>query len=313
MLRIVADLIPLFDSPDGARVVLGGDMNITTCTPPSTPELRCYESVLKAVESLGLKNVAETAVERPPQIENCLCGAPACSHLRTFGDNPGHQLDWLFATDQLAGRCRRLRIDRRFEYSLSDHAPVIAEFNIPFGIPARPWDPDSFVQELGFRHGAAARKVAEEIIAWAQRKDFQIKSKHPYASLDRLPISEGPDPELWVQLDLRYPDRIGYTVSLRANGTVRLQFKYMRVPPFNTIEARKRMYDAVAALPGVSVKENLNGLPSFSMAALDAGDNLERLIRILEDAVDRMVESHKRSAGSNDSHAAPGRPEPGLT
>ena len=54
MLRIVADLIPLFDSPDGARIVLGGDMNVTTCTLPSTPELRRYEAILRAVESLGL-------------------------------------------------------------------------------------------------------------------------------------------------------------------------------------------------------------------------------------------------------------------
>jgi hypothetical protein len=30
MLRIVADLIPLFDSPEGERVVLGGDLNVTT-------------------------------------------------------------------------------------------------------------------------------------------------------------------------------------------------------------------------------------------------------------------------------------------
>ena len=135
MLRVVADLIPLFDLSEGERVVLGGDMNVTTSTPPSTPELRRYEAVLKAVEALGLRNLAETATERPPQLENCLCGASSCHHLRTFGDNPGSQLDWLFATPELAQRCRRLRVETGQASSLSDHAPVIAEFKSRSGFP----------------------------------------------------------------------------------------------------------------------------------------------------------------------------------
>jgi len=50
-------------------------------------------------------------------------------------------------------------------------------------------------------------------------------------------------------------------------------------------------------LPGVKVEERLTGRPSFPMAALAVGDNLERLIRILDNAVDKMVESHKRNSG----------------
>jgi hypothetical protein len=80
----------------------------------------------------------------------------------------------------------------------------------------------------------------------------------------------------------------------------------MTAPPFDAIEGRKRMYDAIAALPGVSVEERLTGRPSFPMAPLAVGDNLERFLRILEDAVDQMVESHKRSANSNE-------PEPILS
>ena len=165
MLRIVADLIPLFDSPEGERVVLGGDMNVTTAAAPSA-ELRRYEAILKAVESLGLLNLAETAVARPPQFENCLCGVASCHHLRTYGDNPGTQLDWLFATPELARRCQHLRIEYDRTASLSDHAPVIAEFEIPLGIPAQLWDPESFVREVGIRQGEASSHVAEEIIAW---------------------------------------------------------------------------------------------------------------------------------------------------
>jgi hypothetical protein len=60
------------------------------------------------------------------------------------------------------------------------------------------------------------------------------------------------------------------------------------------------MYDAVAALPGVFVEERLTGRPSFPISALATGDNLGRFIKILEDAVDQMVESHKRSSSSSD-------------
>jgi len=207
MLRIIADLIPLFDSPDGERVVLGGDMNVTTATSPSTPELRRYEAILKAVESLGLLNLVETAAERPPQLENCLCGASSCHHLRTYGEKPGSQLDWLFATPELARRCRRLRVDYEAAALLSDHAPIVADFDIPLGIPTRHGDPETFVHEVGIRNGAASSEVAEEIIAWAQRKHLQMRDYHPYAALDRLPTSRDSDPELWVQPHAQH-DRI---------------------------------------------------------------------------------------------------------
>jgi hypothetical protein len=69
----------------------------------------------------------------------------------------------------------------------------------------------------------------------------------------------------------------------------------MSVARFDGFEARKRIYDAVAALPGLGLKKNLNGLRSFKMATLDAGYNLDQFIRILEDMVDQMVEAHKRS------------------
>ena len=205
MLRIVADLIPLFDSPEGERVVLGGDLNVTTAASPST-ELRRYEAILNAVESLGLRNLVETAAERPPQLENCACGASSCHHLRTYG---GGQLDWLFATPELAQRCRRLRVEYGQCASLSDHAPIIADFEIPLGIPTRHWDPDSFVQEVGIRHGAAAIRVAEEIIAWAQRMHVQIKEQHAYASLDRLPRQWVPSLSSGFSLTFNIPNALG--------------------------------------------------------------------------------------------------------
>lgn len=173
MLRIIADLIPLFDSKDGQRVVLGGDFNITTATRPNTVELIRYEAILKAIESLGLVNLAETDAERPLPPANCPCGQPNCRHLHTFGES---QLDWLYATPELARRCQRIRVERLAIPDLSDHAPIIAEFDIPPYLPDNTWDTESFVKELALRHGHNIAQIAEELIAWALRKHNELNA-----------------------------------------------------------------------------------------------------------------------------------------
>ena len=54
MFRVIADLIPLFDSRDGRRVILGGDFNITMQLAPTT-RLNCLdtEQSSSAIESSG--------------------------------------------------------------------------------------------------------------------------------------------------------------------------------------------------------------------------------------------------------------------
>ena len=131
MLRIVADLIPLFDSPEGERVVLGGDLNVTTAASPST-ELRRYEAILKAVGVARTAKPGRDSGRAASQLENCACGASSCHHLRTYG---GGQLDWLFATPELAQRCRRLRVEYGQCASLSDHAPIIANLEFHSAFP----------------------------------------------------------------------------------------------------------------------------------------------------------------------------------
>ena len=56
---------------------------------------------------------------------------------------------------------------------------------------------------------------------------------------------------------------------MSAKGLITLQFKNMKAAPFDTVEARKRMYDAIVALPGVSVEERLTGV--ISRFSLDHG------------------------------------------
>jgi hypothetical protein len=298
MFRIVADLIPLFDSPYGDRVVLGGDFNITTATSQGAPEFKRYDAILRAVESLGLRNVVETAAVRPPQLEACACGASACHHLWTFGGPPGSQLDWLFATPELAHRCRLLEVERAGSSELSDHAPVIADFDLPPSTPDREWDPASFVAEVGARHGDPAGRIAEEIVAWAERKHHSLQRHgYPIAALDRLPTSTGADPELWVQVDLRRPEGLAYTISITAKGRVVVQFQHMRAPPFETPDKRRPLWSASNQLPAVELPEKLHGRPSFPIEALVHDDNLPRFLRILDEVVEAVIQSHEKESG----------------
>src|SRR5262249_46754185 len=153
------------DSRDGEHVVLGGDFNVTTATKPDTPELPRYRAILHAIESLGLVNLASLDLDsRPQPVEGCSCGETACRHFRTFGGNPGSQLDWLYATPALARRCTRLRVDCNVLGSLSDHAPVIADFAIGPLQTSRVVDPESFLAVLGQQCDAESLRVAEQLI-----------------------------------------------------------------------------------------------------------------------------------------------------
>lgn len=294
MLRIVADLIPLFDSPHGEHVVLGGDFNLTTMASPETPELRRYDAIIRAVEALGLRNLVETAAERPAQIENCRCGAAECHHIRTFTPTGG-QLDFLFATPELARRCVKLRLEEELTRELSDHVPIVAELALPLGRSYEKWDPDTFVEEVAKRHGAEVGHVAGAIVAFAQGKHERLRRQgKAYAVLDRLPTSTGPEPELWVQLDLRHAEGLAYTVSLTAGGNVIVQFQHMREPPFDTEAGRRELWREINSIPGVTLEDRLNGRPWFPMQAITQEDRLEQFLTILDRCVDRIADQHVR-------------------
>jgi len=299
ILRFIADLTPLFDSPAGERVILGGDFNLTTSVSPSLPALPRYEAIFGALESLGLQNVAETAQERSPPPEDCPCGVAECIHLKTFEKGLGPQLDWLFATPELARRCRQLRAEWDRTRGLSDHAPIVAEFDLPPRAAEREWDPDSFVQETAIRAGPAAGRVAAKIVTWARRKHDELQQAgRTHATLARLPTSVGEIPDLWVQIGLRDRSGPAYTVSMTADGKLVVQFQYMRFPPFDTEEGRKYLWAKLAELPNVWLDERLSGRPWFRMEALDRGDNLERFLAILDWVVENVVDKEEaRSAG----------------
>lgn len=68
--------------------------------------------------------------------------------------------------------------------------------------------------------------------------------------------------------------------------------------PFDSEEGRRALWAAIDALPGVRLDERLTGRPWFSMEVLPEGDDLERFLRILEDAVDQMVRHFEARDGT---------------
>jgi len=149
LLRVVADLVPLFDSLDGRRVVLGGDLNMTTAT--KDEELPRYRAIFAAIESLGLENLFVAAKQRPARLAGCECDlGDACFHVRTHRNASvvgtpreavGSHLDYLFASPDLARCCTRVRLeDDASVWESSDHCPVVAEFEIPPAPTFPEWD-----------------------------------------------------------------------------------------------------------------------------------------------------------------------------
>lgn len=293
MFRVVADLIPLFDSRDGARVVLGGDFNLSTAVHPNTPELPRYRAVLAAVESLGLINLAATAADCPDPMPSCPCGADDCCHVRTYGNDPGRQLDWLFATPELARRCARLRVDHTVLGTLSDHAPLIAEFQVPALGANQVVDRDSFLKELGIRAGPQSALIAEELVEWALHKHAEMDRLGRRApTLDRLPAEPRNPPELWFQLD-RLSSRdarnlLQWTFSIKADGRVVVQFKYMS-SPFDTEEAREELRSKINRIAGVTLEKKLKGQPSFPLISLEKSERRQQFQCVFSDMIDETV------------------------
>ena len=297
LFRVIADLIPLFDSGDGRRVILGGDFNVTTSTRPDTPELPRYRAILSGIESLGLVNLATTAKVRPHPMPGCPCGADDCRHVRTFGANSGTQLDWLFATKELARRCTRLRVDHNVMGTMSDHAPLVAEFRVPQLQGSGVVDPDSFVKELAVRAGPECARIAEELIAWAHWKHAELdRWDRKAVSFDRLPTRDGDPPEIWFQLDKGRPGRaknlLQWTFSIKADGRVVVQFRWMAAP-FKELNSREELWSDLCRIEGVTLGENLTGKPSFPLQALARSEIREQFQQVFSKMIDKTLQGKR--------------------
>lgn len=290
MLRIIADLIPLFDSSFGNRVILGGDLNISTAFNPNSRDWPRYKAILEMLEALGLVNLASAAEEPPATIDGCICGQDSCNHLHTYGSDPGSQLDWLYGSPVLARHCRSIRADRKVVGTLSDHAPVVANFDLPLG--KTEWDQASFFREIGVRHGTTIQQLVEEIVAWAERRTEEFRRQRITVALDRFPFTGETEPVIWLQVDLENQLGSQYTFALSAAGFITIPFQYF-FQPYETTEAREKLWSRITEIPGINLEKRLNGRPTFSLKALETQGNLNHFLQIFDELVDRTVE-HRR-------------------
>lgn len=256
MLRVIADLVPLFDSPDGARVILGGDFNVSTATTDARSLAR-GEAIFAAVRSLGLVAAKDVADDPPLPIPDCPCRmGRSCGHIATWGRA---DLDHLFVSPALASQVVGLDVDPTVVAAgLSDHAPLILDLDLSREATPHGWDEETLAGEIGRRHGSEARRVVERLVNWAFQKERALAA---VAGLQTRTLSRFPtngittEPELWWQLDFELePKGSQPLISIQANGDVIVQLEAMRHPPFDEPEARDSIRRELSGLDGLDIR-----------------------------------------------------------
>jgi endonuclease/exonuclease/phosphatase family metal-dependent hydrolase len=306
--RAVADLLPLFESPDGARVILGGDLNVTTASKDAR-WLPRSEAALRAVESLGLVPVKSVVPEFPASAADCACGEgegstavaassdadggttrPGCGHIATWKTA---ELDHLYVSPALAPQAVRLAVDRRaVEAGLSDHCPLVLDLELSAEPTPHGWDEEAFAVEVGRRHGPAARAAVEALVSWAERKERELASKAGVTAkvLTRFPVSGGitAEPELLFTLDLQAEPRTSEVLlSIHASGDVVVWFGAWKLPPFDEPGCRHELRRLLNEIDGVDLgAREVYRWPRIPLALLEASGALERLAQVL----DRLAE-----------------------
>lgn len=298
MHRIVADLIPLFDSKFGKHVVLGGDFNITSaCGTRNVPELTRYKAIFHSVESLGLVNLAETAKILPESISDCLCSRDKCIHIPTHHKA---QIDWIYATPKLAHMCERLRVDDSvITDELSDHASLIAEFQIS-SLEYSPVCPKSFIEEMKKIAGPEDAQIAENLINWAFSKHDELRVCRYRMFYDRLPVDLlFKKSTIHFQLDDHNSKLIQWTFSITVDGYIRIYFSWMTAP-YNSSVAREQLWSALNQIEGVSIEKRLNGHPKFPISALSVPDKLRQFTHMFSDMIDPTVNHNTQQSNKNE-------------
>lgn len=292
MYRFIADLVPLFDSPRGARVILAGDFNVTR----STTDQRALDrarAVLGAVRSLGLVEAKGLpGVSLPPaagESRACGCADPArCDHIPTWRTV---ELDHVFVSPSLAGQVTGLgAFPELATEGLSDHVPLVLDLALTAERTAHGWDEEALAVEVARRHGTQAGLVVERLVAWADDLERRLGEEDGVRvrGLTRFPMNGvTTEPELWVTLDFNLAPRGSQPLfSIRGDGHLVLQLGRMRHPPYDTAAARRDLLAQLGAIPGVHLRRaRHDGWPRIPLAALENPEALGRFATVLEAVV----------------------------
>ena len=283
--RVVADLLPLFDSPDGARVILGGDLNVTQ-TSKDERYLARADALLAAVQALGLVEVEDHRRRTAASPADCSCGkGGSCGHIGTWKTS---ELDHLYVSPALAPQVTSLTVDASaVEAGWSDHVPLVLDLALSAEPTPHAWDEEAFAVEIGRRHGPAARGVVEALVSWAEQKERELAAKAGVTAkvLTRFPMNgTTAEPELMFPVDIQTEPRGSQmTISIHADGQVVVWLGGMSCPPFDERSGREELRKLLNELDGVHVHHRqVNGWPRFPLERLEDPANLLKLVAVLD-------------------------------
>ena len=131
----LGDLTPLFDSNRRDQIILGGDLNCSTQL--AAPHRVRHENLFQRIQRFGLVDLLGQTKNRRTPLSDCVCDdAPSCGHVQTHR-HPRSAVPWqddyLFASSKLADRlvdCYALDDGEPDPWSLSDHCPIVADFEL---------------------------------------------------------------------------------------------------------------------------------------------------------------------------------------
>jgi hypothetical protein len=136
--RQLSDLVPLFDNASmSGRIVLGGDLNITTQWNGSQSRYRAWEATtLARIRAFGLVDCLDDRRAAGP-LAGCACeDGEACRHVRTqrhSRSNRPWQNDYVFASEALLKQGQIIRaeaIDTPEWRPLSEHMPLVLDLDL---------------------------------------------------------------------------------------------------------------------------------------------------------------------------------------
>ena len=136
VLRILADLTPIFDTGlFREHMVLGGDLNIGKMGRPTDKHVQRYKLMFEYFETFGFVDCLDWMFGAARHLPHCPCGQALCRHTRTqrrrqSPDVP-YNNDYILASRGMAERLTSCHaLDQDDAWALSDHCPVVADFDI---------------------------------------------------------------------------------------------------------------------------------------------------------------------------------------
>jgi exonuclease III len=138
--RILSDLTPLIDERRGRRIIVAGDLNITTQWSVKHESflrgrheecLRRDVNLFARFEALGLRNVVVRTALGP--LDGCDCGdGIGCRHVQTQRHDRSTfpwQNDYFFVSEDLLQEPFTVEVmDQDDVWTLSSHCPIVVEF-----------------------------------------------------------------------------------------------------------------------------------------------------------------------------------------